>query len=279
MIDQFASMGTTRISFGGGEALLRDDLGTMIDYSAEKGLITTFCSNGVLVKSKIDSLKKLDLLMISLDGPPEIHNKRRGATSYEEAITAIKAAKEAGIEVWTITVLTADNLQCIDFILEKAEELGVRTIFQPVVHYLHSAKMEVIESIVPPTEAYKKAINKLMERKRAGAPIVPSLSYFRYIARPYWKLNPRLCWATRLHCAVTPSGEVAPCHPVCNQRKWPSGLELGFKRAFESIPKFTCEGCWCFAVEGDFLYSFNLEVIYNIFNEFRSKNSRLLKTY
>lgn len=272
MIDQFAKMGTKRVSFNGGEALLRDDLGTMIEHCAEMGLITSLFSNGSLVKSKINSLKRLNLLMVSLDGPPEVHNDKRGTNSYEGAIEAIKAAKDAGLCVWTNTVLTADNLQYIDFILEKAEELGARTIFQPVLYYPHSASEEVIKGLSSSPGAYEKAINKLIERKQAGAPIVHSVSYFKYITKPSWKLRPRRCWAAKLYCAVTPSGRVAPCYPIYKQQDWPNGLKMGFEKAFASIPNFSCQGCWCFTVESDFFYSFNPEVMYNYYKEFHNSN-------
>jgi len=68
------------IGISGGEPLLYEELFELITYVKSKGLMCSVNSNGVLLenaaKNYIDS--NLDLLRISIDGPPDIHDDIRG---------------------------------------------------------------------------------------------------------------------------------------------------------------------------------------------------------
>lgn len=264
MIDEFADMGMKRLSFNGGEPLLRHDIGELIGYSKSRGVFTTMFSNGSLVEANVDKLKGLDILVISLDGPKNVHEGHRMKNTYEKVVAGIKTAKKSGINVWTNTVITKDTASHIIPLVEEAENLGVRMMFQPVLHYSHSSGSSAIRSLSSTDRAYAGLIARLKELKRNGAPIMHSEEYLDYIKVPDWSINKRKCWAARLYCAVTPNGDVAPCYPLFNSREWPSGLTLGFKRAFLDIGKFTCSGCYCALVESDFLYSFRLKAVLNL---------------
>ncbi|MAF20258.1 MAG: hypothetical protein CMI55_01100 [Parcubacteria group bacterium] len=258
MIDEFADMGLHRFSFNGGEPLLRQDIGELIDYCKSKGLFTTLFTNGWLVKERIAELAKLDVLTVTLDGPREIHDSQRESGSYDRVMDAIECARSRDMHVWTNTVITKGNLSSLGFVLTKAREMGFFTIFQPVLQYSHSTSQEEIEKISSGSSDYEKAIRKLKEEKIKGAPIVHSTSYFDYILKPDWSVNKRRCWAGKLYCAVKPNGEVAPCYPVFSDKKWPNGLEIGFSEAFSQTQIDTCDGCYCLQVESDFLFSLDL---------------------
>lgn len=264
MIDEFKSMGMRRFSFNGGEPLLRDDLGELISYCRRKGVFTTMFSNGSLVAKNTEKLKDLDILVISLDGPEEVHDRQRMDGSHGKVIEGIRAAKAAGLNVWTNTVITKENVDYLPDLVAGAKKLGVRMIFQPVLEYSHSSEGSRIKGLTFENKTYTDTIVKLKELKRNGAPIVHSLEYLDYIKVPVWSINKRRCYAGQLYCAVTPTGDVSPCYPVFNSQKWPNGRELGFGRAFTEIGRFTCNGCYCALVESDFLYSFRIGAIRNL---------------
>ncbi len=264
MIDQFAKLGTRRFSFNGGEPLLRPDLGILIDRCRERGMFTTMFSNGSLVAKNVDKLKGLDILTISLDGPKEVHERQRMAGTYDKVIEGIKAAKAAGLKVWTNTVITKDNLDYLCALTEEAKSLGVKMIFQPVLHYSHSAETSRIHGLGFNDIEYKNTITRLKQLKKNGAPIVHSDEYLDYIKVPVWPLNRRRCYAGELYCAVTPVGDVAPCYPIFSSKRWPNGLALGFGKAFADIGSFTCNGCFCALVESDFLYSLKPGPVLNL---------------
>ena len=263
MIDQLYELGLLRLGFNGGEPLLRDDLGELINYSRSKGIITTVFTNGWLIEEKIDILKNLSTLIISLDGPAEIHDKQRKKGSYERVIAGIKSARKNGIPVWTNTVVTKNNINSLGFILEKARQYDFRTIYQPVLSYSHSSQKSSIDQFAPSLEENRKAFNYLIQQKRANAPIVHSTTVLEHMSVPDWSVNKRKCWAGKLYFAVTPDGCIAPCYPIFNSDKWPDGRAIGYKKAIESIQNFTCTGCYCILAEADYVYSFSPEVLIN----------------
>src|SRR3989338_9511571 len=59
LIDELRKNGTQRLGLWGGEPLLREDIGQIIDYAKEKGMFVTMDSNGYLVPEKTDKLKNL----------------------------------------------------------------------------------------------------------------------------------------------------------------------------------------------------------------------------
>ena len=264
MIDEFRSLGMKRFSFNGGEPLLRDDLGALISHCRRLGVFTTMFSNGSLVAKNTAKLKDLDILVVSLDGPASVHDAQRMADTHAKVIEGIKAAKAAGINVWTNTVITRDNLDYLPDLVENARTLGVKMIFQPVLSYSHSSDRGRIDGLSSEDTDYRNAIERLKELKKKGAPIVHSLEYLDYIKVPVWAINKRKCWAAKLYCAVTPTGDVAPCYPVFNSRKWPNGLQKGFGAAFRELGSVECNGCYCALVESDFLYSLRLGAVLNL---------------
>ncbi len=264
MIDEFCRMGTRRFSFNGGEPLLREDIGDLIRYCKSRGLLTTMFTNGSLVSERLDELKDLDILVVSFDGPPHVHNKQRMEGSYEKVIRGIEKARRAGMRVWTNTVITRDNVTNLEFLVDEAKRLGVYMIFQPVLHYSHSTSPPEIENLSAEMEDYQRFIVRLKELKKNGAPIMHSDEYLDYIKVPCWDVNRRRCWAGRLYCAVTPGGCVAPCYPIFNSRRWLNGREIGFERAFKDIGAFKCNGCYCALVESDFIYSLRIRTALNL---------------
>ena len=99
LIKDLKDNGCLRVSFSGGEPLLREDIIELIDCAKKNGMAVTLNSNGILVSKYLNELKKLDALAISLDGHPEHHNILRGKNSGEKAIEGIRQAVQFGIKV------------------------------------------------------------------------------------------------------------------------------------------------------------------------------------
>ncbi len=264
MIDEFSRMGTRRFSFNGGEPLLRPDIAELAAYCRKKGLFTTLFTNGWLVPENLKAIKNLDVLIVTLDGPAQVHDLQRNQPgSYEHAIAAIRLARNENITVWTNTVITRHNAGNLDFILQKAEELDFSAIFQPVLEYSHSSGKEKINKLAPDKKDYQAAIQLLIRRKKEGANIAHSLRYLKHIFNLDWQKNKRRCWAGRLYCTVKPNGEVVPCYPVFNHGQWPNGLKTGFAAAFQKGSISGCRGCYCVIAESDFFYSLYPDVVVN----------------
>ncbi len=265
MIDEFSTLGIRRIGFTGGEPLLREDIGSIITYAHKKGITTTLFSNGTLVPKKINDLKHLDLLLLSLDGPPEIHDSMRGLKgSFRHVLNAIHAAHEAKLPVWVNTVITKENVNQLSFLIDFARENHDKVMFMPVFNHTLSAKKHTIDDLSADEKAFKMAIDNLIIHKKKGAPIVNSISYFQYILQNWPDANRLQCRAGQNFCAVGSDGMVYPCHFFIGSHCGVDGRRTGFRNAFESINTPKCKGCFCNAyIELNLFIEGHLNVILN----------------
>ncbi|MFC1721525.1 radical SAM protein [Patescibacteria group bacterium] len=93
IIDQLKHFGRPLIYFCGGEPTMRSDIFELIRYVKKQGMLTAMTTNGSLlndrrIKELVES--KLDFLSVSLDGPPEYHNRwRHFPQAFEKATSAI----------------------------------------------------------------------------------------------------------------------------------------------------------------------------------------------
>lgn len=80
VISDIKKIGGRRVAFGGGEPTLYPGIFELIRYAKEQGLMVSLGTNGLLLPQYHDLIANsgLDVIEISLDGPPEIHNENRG---------------------------------------------------------------------------------------------------------------------------------------------------------------------------------------------------------
>ena len=77
------------VVFSGGEALMHSDLWSLIDVLRERQIRITLLSSGLLLGRHAASLvKSVDDVIVSLDGPPLIHNSIRGVPGAFEIMAA-----------------------------------------------------------------------------------------------------------------------------------------------------------------------------------------------
>ena len=96
IIDEFYEMGTRVIWIEGGEPLLRNDLGDVLDHIRSKGIVTEVVTNGWVAEQKMGVLAKADMVCFSIDGDEESHDKVRAKGSHKRLIASMKKAKEMG---------------------------------------------------------------------------------------------------------------------------------------------------------------------------------------
>ena len=258
IIDQLKKLHCARISFSGGEPLLREDIGDIIGYCTKKGIACTVISNGFFLKEKVALLKDIALLELSLDGPKEVNDFIRGQGAYDKTILAIKVAKNAGIKVVLSSVLTKHNLDCMDFFLKVAKDFDIGLTFGPV-GYVHS-KSNIISTLAPSREKLSQFVDKLIQEKKSGKSILNSMAALRYMkAFPNPETIP--CFAGKAFCHIAANGAVYPCVIMENMQE--ERKAFSFKRAFKSLScDNNCVGCWCMGtLELNQLLNFQLSVI------------------
>jgi len=90
------------ITFGGGEPLLRRDLGLLSRVAHSMGLAVRIISNGVLSAKQAEYLAEwgIRLVQVSLDGATaEVHDRVRGAGMFEKALEGCRNLLAAGVHV------------------------------------------------------------------------------------------------------------------------------------------------------------------------------------
>ena len=264
-MDELVQMGTKRISFSGGEPLLREDLGEIIDYAVSKGISVSINTNGYRVPERIKELKGLDLIKISIDGPRKVNNKVRGhKKAYQWAISAAEAAKKEGIKFTFCATMTRHNLSTLEFMAKLAKKYNTLVAFQPLKTIYRGVKD--MSGLYPTKEEWARAIKEIKElKKKYPKNIRNSSLLLDHIARwpKYKKIK---CWAGKIFCIIDVNGDVVPCDRVnFPTRKVPNAVKLGFKKAFAKMPEAKCSGCgFCGAMELNFLLGGKLTILYEL---------------
>jgi len=267
LIDELAKMGTKAITLGGGEPLLRNDIGEIIEYIKARGIECGMNTNGTLIPLKIESVKKLDLVCVSLDGDKKANDANRGIDTYEKIMAGIKAAKEAGMIVHTNTVLTKNNIGVIDKIMEQLKELGLYGEFNLPFHQVSANKNNPALNLS--NDEARAAIKKIIEYKQKGYPVLFSEKVHQYVAswpdyakRVYFSENPDFkkikCYAGRFMCFIDADGMVYPCAQMIGTFGALNFKKVGFKRAWENLKVNTCQACY-FVCFNEFNSIFNLD--------------------
>ncbi len=142
LFKEFSEMGVLKVSFSGGEPLLRKDIKEIILLSKDFPFATILLTNGTLISEEIaKAIKKakISLVNVSLEGPKaEIHDKIRGKNSFNEALQGIKILREKNITFSIGTTFNSLNanyiLEMVDFATKLGAKLFAVQILCPVGH-------------------------------------------------------------------------------------------------------------------------------------------------
>lgn len=273
IINELSRMGCKRISFGGGEPLMRDDIANVIECVKKSGMDCVINSNGYLVESKIDILKNVDVLCLSLDGDEKSHDMYRGSGSFKKVMNAIECASKNKITVNTNTVLHKDNLDSIEFVLGVAKRYKLLAEFNLVIDFLQTeSKTSDYKS---KNSEIKDALRRLISYKKEGHNILFSekaleyaLSWPDYGSESYSGTAPGFkhasCFAGKYFCLVDTNGDVYPCPHLIGKTKPLNAAIVGFREAFTGLDKHDCRACYqVYHNEFNLLFNLDYRVICN----------------
>ena len=130
VLGEFARLGAVRIKFLGGEPLLLRDIGLLAERVSELGMRSAMVTNGFLVAEKLDVVRKLDELVISIDGDEIAHDRQRGKGSWQKVMRAIDICVQEKVDFFLSAVVTKESAGEIDWLLQLASRLGVMVNFQ-----------------------------------------------------------------------------------------------------------------------------------------------------
>lgn len=95
-IESFRKLGVKRVAFSGGEALMHSNLWKFCELLKSINIKISLLSTGITLKNHAtDVVKYTDDVIVSLDGPREIHNRIRNLpAAFEKLEAGVKALKE-----------------------------------------------------------------------------------------------------------------------------------------------------------------------------------------
>ncbi len=213
VVDELARLGCTSLVLAGGEALLRDDLGVIVERAVARGIGWSLQTHGGHVARRRAMLERHppSMAAVSLDGVEELHDLFRGRRgSSAAALAGIRTLKELGCpEVVAGTTVTRDNADLLSEIFDVvrasgADGWGVH-LFTP------EGRGGRHRALCPTREQVRRAL-AFLARKRLVFDVEIGDDWggagdddVLYRGRPFF------CGAGRITCVVGATGEVFPC--------------------------------------------------------------------
>lgn len=258
MLLDFHQLGMRRLCFSGGEPLLREDIGELVDYALGLGVSLEMNSNGTLLHKHLDTLRKLELTKVSVDGPKEIHDGVRGAEIYDAIVGSLDLLKRSRIRFSFATTLMRENsnVEAVDHMLDLARRFDTFVAFQPVVPTTPWGSRDM-DTIGPePAQMQGVVEHLIVAKKRRPRLIRNSLAGLRHI-RHWPQFPPMVCTGGRIFVVVESNGDLYACERTSYPPRtvFPN-VRYGVETAFKNIVFPDCKGCgFCGAQELNSLWS------------------------
>ncbi|HRQ37839.1 MAG TPA: radical SAM protein [Chloroflexota bacterium] len=117
------------LSFTGGEPLLHPHIGKFISQAKNRGLVTTLTTNGWMLSKRVEELCQagLDVLVVSVDGPQEVHDTIRSGKSFSRLTSGIQLILQHEPRPIVYVNMTISNLNYDQLLVvyEQAKRWGV----------------------------------------------------------------------------------------------------------------------------------------------------------
>jgi len=268
LIENSGSRHNLEVDFFGGEPLLNFDVvkqlvayARSIEKQHNKNFRFTLTTNGMLIDDDVIDFanRECSNVVLSLDGRKEIHDRFRvdfaGNGSFDRIVPKFQKLVEAreGKNYYmrgTFTHANPDFLEDIKVMLDLGfDELSM----EPVVcapgdpAELTDSDMEIVK------EQYEKLAELMLERRREGRPF----TFYHYMidlkGGPCIYKRISGCGSGTEYMAVTPWGELYPCHQFVGDEKYKLGDVWNGVKNTEIQQEFAdcnvyarekCRDCW-----------------------------------
>lgn len=257
------------IDYFGGEPLMNFGVVKEItEYAKEQGekhgknFRFTITTNGVLLNDEIKDYvnKNMSNIVLSLDGCKETHDRMRyrvdGSGSYDSVVPKFQDIAESRNQdnYYVRGTFTAHNVEFSKDVLHMADLGFKQTSVEPVVAD-YSEEYALTEEHIPTVFAeYEKLAEEYVKRRREGK----GFNFFHFMV----DLDQGPCVIKRLsgcgagceYVAVTPQGDIYPCHQFVGNEAFKMGtvmegtMDKDIVNLFESSNIYTKDKCRdCFA--------------------------------
>lgn len=220
-LDILKNLGIVELVISGGDPLLREDIGEITDY-ASKLFVTTVYDNGSMAAKKMDVLRNVDFVAISIDSLSEAKNDeiKNVPGAWKRAMESVEKLHKNGINVSVTPTISQKNLYEITDITNYFTKKGI-----PVWYCLYSYDVSADEKqlfrigredddfIITDRQGMVKLCNSLIEMKKKNNKILMTNKLLRALKSLYeddtrtWK-----CQALRSFLVVDHLGRIGGCH-------------------------------------------------------------------
>jgi MoaA/NifB/PqqE/SkfB family radical SAM enzyme len=220
-LDILKDLGIVEIVFSGGNPLLRDDAQEIIEY-ASRSFVTTVYDNGSMAAEKIDALRNVDFVALSIDSLDEAKNDYikgvKGA--WRKAMDAVETLKSEGINVAVTPTISQMNLHEIVEITNHFSQRGI-PVWYCLYSYDSSSDVNQLfrigkandEFVIKDKQAMVSLCNALVEIKKKNRNILMTTKLLKAL-RSLYSEDKRTwnCQALQNFFVIDHSGRIAGCH-------------------------------------------------------------------
>lgn len=243
----------------GGEPLLYKGFGDMLRYVKSKGMICQVTTNGLLLPQFVDDLKCADLVQISLDGAQVGNDLNRGKGTFEKIFHAVEVAKKSEIPIRLNSVLTRNNINDVEWLLDLGDKLNA---FVGFTIPANCPELEAMRDEVLTRDEIIDAHKKLLDYAKQGRKITLSVQSIEHVLKyprdfdklvyktdpDHRQVSPWECTYGRFLIFIDATGSVYPCTTLW---EYPSVFtpknifHHGWDEALRNAQSLPCYICYC----------------------------------
>ena len=257
------------VDFFGGEPLMNwDVVKRLVEYARsieqEKGknFRFTLTTNGVLIDDEVIDFcnREMSNVVLSLDGRKEINDRTRvdyaGNGSYDRIVPKFQKLVKArgGKNYYMRGTFTHANPDFTKDLFHMADDLGFTELsMEPVVCAPDDPAALTPEDLEIVKEQYEILAKDMLRREKEGKPI----TFYHYMldltGGPCVYKRISGCGSGTEYMAVTPWGDLYPCHQFVGEEKyklgniWDGVTNTALREDFRSCNAYArkeCDDCW-----------------------------------
>lgn len=268
LIENSGSRKNLEVDFFGGEPLMNFEVVKQLvayarsrERDAVKNFRFTLTTNGVLLDDAVMefAFTEMDNVVLSLDGRPEIHDRLRkdfaGNGSYDLILPKFKkfAETRGDKDYYLRGTFTHYNTNFTEDILHMADLGFEKLSMEPVVCDPKEPYALTEEDLPKLKEQYEILADEMIKRQKEGR----GFTFYHYMIDlahgPCIYKRVTGCGSGTEYLAVTPSGELYPCHQFVGDKKylmgnvWDGVTNTELREKFRGCGVYSrpkCRDCW-----------------------------------
>ncbi|MBT3295329.1 MAG: radical SAM protein [Verrucomicrobia bacterium] len=256
LVDELVKRGTRYIAVAGGEPLLHRDIGKIVSHIVRQGVECSLVTNGSLIPEKIDELEGVNSVLLSLDGDEKHNDLNRGKNAFQLALRGLECARAHNLPVTLNAVLTKHTVGAVDYLVDLAEQHGAKVKFALLGYSDEEREKTIFDDLKPSVQELRAAITRIVDLKKAGAPIEYSVKTYAYVLRwmegtekLYLETPPPgiphvKCHAGKLWFEIHSDGQLFPCCTFTDSFKaknvFTDGIDEAIDHATRTNPCVAC---------------------------------------